>query len=292
MTFANPRHMALAAAVGLALALSGPLSPAAAQDEEEVQQDVAEDVLVATLDGKEIRRSDVIALLEVLPQQVQTIPQEQLIPLLVQELINTTLIAALAREQALDQDPAFRRRIEIESMRILREMFLNNLAATVLTDEALEQYYQETVALEGGEVEIRARHILVDTEAEAADIVAELEEGADFEQLARERSTGPSAAAGGDLGYFDRSRMVPEFGNAAFELKAGEISSPVQTQFGWHVIKVEDRRESPPPPLEAVADQLRQQLFSERVNEIVTTARAAAVVVIFDNEGNPIPTEE
>ena len=106
MTFANPRHMALAAAVGLALALSGPLSPAAAQDEEEVQQDVAEDVLVATLDGKEIRRSDVIALLEVLPQQVQTIPQEQLIPLLVQELINTTLIAALAREQALDQDPA------------------------------------------------------------------------------------------------------------------------------------------------------------------------------------------
>ena len=292
MTFANLRHMALAAAVGLALTLSGPLSPAAAQDEEEVQQDVAEDVLVATLDGKEIRRSDVIALLEVLPQQVQTIPQEQLIPLLVQELINTTLIAALAREQALDQDPAFRRRIEIESMRILREMFLNNLAATVLTDEALEQYYQETVALEGGEVEIRARHILVDTEAEAADIVAELEEGADFEQLARERSTGPSSAAGGDLGYFDRSRMVPEFGNAAFELEAGEVSSPVQTQFGWHVIKVEDRRESPPPPLEAVADQLRQQLFSERVNEIVTTARAAAVVVIFDKEGNPIPTEE
>ena len=100
------------------------------------------------------------------------------------------------------------------------------------------------------------------------------------------------AAAGGDLGYFDRSRMVPEFGNAAFELKAGEISSPVQTQFGWHVIKVEDRRESPPPPLEAVADQLRQKLFSERVNEVVTNARAAAVVVIFDNEGNPIPTEE
>ena len=292
MTFANPRHMALAAAVGLALALSGPLSPAAAQDEEEVQQDVAEDVLVATLDGKEIRRSDVIALLEVLPEQVQSIPQEQLIPLLVQELINTKLIAALAREQALDQDPAFRRRIEIESMRTLREMFLNNLADTVLTDEALEQYYQETVALEGGEVEIRARHILVDTEAEAADIVAELEEGADFEQLARERSTGPSAAAGGDLGYFDRSRMVPEFGNAAFELEAGEVSSPVQTQFGWHVIKVEDRRESPPPPLEAVADQLRQQLFSERVNEIVTNARAAAVVVIFDNEGNPIPIEE
>ncbi len=287
MNLRELRQLTLAAALGLALGLFAAVSPALAQYGEEAR----EDGLVATLDGAEIRRSDLLALLAVLPEDVRAIPQEQLIPLLVQELINTRLIAKLAREQALDKDPAYTRQIEMRGMRILREMFLNNLADTVLTEEALVRYYEETVTTRGGEVEIRARHILVNTEAEAADLIAELEEGADFEQLARDRSTGPSSAAGGDLGYFDRSRMVPEFGNAAFALQVGEVSSPVQTQFGWHVIKVEDRRESPPPALEAVREDLRRQLFSERVSEIVDRARQAAVVVLFDAEGNPLPAQ-
>ena len=288
MTLVTLRQMALAAALGLALVLSGAVAPAVAQDEEAA----GEDLLVATLDGVELRRSDILALLDVLPQEVRAIPQEQLVPLLVQELINTHLIVALARADALDQDPAYIRRIETESMRVLRETFLNVLADKVLTEEAVQQYYEETVVAQGGEVEIRARHILVDTEAEAADLVAQLEEGADFEQLARDNSTGPSAPAGGDLGYFDRSRMVPEFGDAAFALDVGEVSSPVQTQFGWHVIKVEDRRESPPLPLEAVSEELRRQLFSVRVSEILNTAREGAVIVLFDDEGNPLPEAE
>ena len=288
MTLVTLRQMALAAALGLALVLSGAVAPAVAQDEEAA----GEDLLVATLDGVELRRSDILALLDVLPQEVRAIPQEQLVPLLVQELINTHLIVALARADALDQDPAYIRRIETESMRVLRETFLNVLADKVLTEEAVQQYYEETVVAQGGEVEIRARHILVDTEAEAADLVAQLEEGADFEQLARDNSTGPSAPAGGDLGYFDRSRMVPEFGDAAFALDVGEVSSPVQTQFGWHVIKVEDRRESPPLALEAVSEELRRQLFSVRVSEILNTAREGAVIVLFDDEGNPLPEAE
>ena len=288
MTLVTLRQMALAAALGLALVLSGAVASAVAQDEEAA----GEDLLVATLDGVELRRSDILALLDVLPQEVRAIPQEQLVPLLVQELINTHLIVALARADALDQDPAYIRRIETESMRVLRETFLNVLADKVLTEEAVQQYYEETVVAQGGEVEIRARHILVDTEAEAADLVAQLEEGADFEQLARDNSTGPSAPAGGDLGYFDRSRMVPEFGDAAFALDVGEVSSPVQTQFGWHVIKVEDRRESPPLPLEAVSEELRRQLFSVRVSEILNTAREGAVIVLFDDEGNPLPEAE
>lgn len=282
------RQIALAAVMGFALFLFGGQAPVGAQDSEEA----GEDRVVATLNGDEIRRSDALALLEVLPPEVGRIPEEQLIPLLVEELINTRLIVAVARREGLDQTPEFKRRVEMETLRILRQAFVDDLAAKVLTDEALQTFYEDTVVVQGGEVEIRARHILVNTEEEAADVVGELEEGADFEQLARERSTGPSAAAGGDLGYFDRSRMVPEFGDAAFALKTGEVSAPVQTQFGWHIIKVEDIRQAAPPPLDAVIEDLRRQLFSLRVGEIITEARANAEVVLFDAEGNPLPAEE
>jgi peptidyl-prolyl cis-trans isomerase C len=152
-----------------------------------------------------------------------------------------------------------------------------------ITDADVKARYDKEVAATPPEEEVKARHILVKTEEEAKKIIADLDAGKDFLELAKLSSDGPSAEQGGDLGYFTKGRMVPEFEAAAFELKPGEYTkTPVKTQFGFHVIKVDDRRPAAAPPLEQVSDQVRQVLLRERYAALLDEARAEAEVEVVD----------
>lgn len=278
------------AVFGLLLGLMAPalLAPAAAQEEPTDRGEL----LIATVDGREIRQADVSAFVASLPPQTQQLPSEQLLPLVLQELINTKILVKLARRDGLDKGPEFKRQIDSAAEQILRQIFLEQLSESAVNDEAIQKYYDENIVSAEGDVEVRARHILLETEEEALAVVEEIEGGADFEQLARDRSTGPSAPAGGDLGYFRREAMVAPFSEAAFAMTAGEVSAPVQTQFGWHVIKVEDRRETAPPPLDQVRDEITRQLFREVVQNAISSERENSEVVLYDSLGNPLEDEE
>lgn len=290
LTSIRPRAKGALAAFGLLLGLMTPalLAPAAAQEE---QPDRSQ-LLIATVDGQEIRQADVSALVATLPPQTQQLPREQLLPLVLQELINNKILVKLARRDGLDKEPEFERQIKSAAEQILRQIFLEQLSEAALNDEAIQKYYDENIGSAKGNVEVRARHILLETEEDALAVVEEIESGGNFEQLARDRSTGPSAPAGGDLGYFTRDAMVAPFAEAAFAMAVGEVSEPVQTRFGWHIIKVEDRRETAPPPLEQVRDEITRQLFRQVVQNTISGERENSEVVLYDAQGNPIEVDE
>lgn len=290
LTSIRPRAKGALAAFGLLLGLMTPalLAPAAAQEE---QPDRSQ-LLIATVDGQEIRQADVSALVATLPPQTQQLPREQLLPLVLQELINNKILVKLARRDGLDKEPEFERQIKSAAEQILRQIFLEQLSEAALNDEAIQKYYDENIGSAKGNVEVRARHILLETEEDALAVVEEIESGGNFERLARDRSTGPSAPAGGDLGYFTRDAMVAPFAEAAFAMAVGEVSEPVQTRFGWHVIKVEDRRETAPPPLEQVRDEITRQLFRQVVQNTISGERENSEVVLYDAQGNPIEVDE
>lgn len=290
LTSIRPRAKGALAAFGLLLGLMTPalLAPAAAQEE---QPDRSQ-LLIATVDGQEIRQADVSALVATLPPQTQQLPREQLLPLVLQELINNKILVKLARRDGLDKEPEFERQIKSAAEQILRQIFLEQLSEAALNDEAIQKYYDENIGSAKGNVEVRARHILLETEEDALAVVEEIESGGNFERLARDRSTGPSAPAGGDLGYFTRDAMVAPFAEAAFAMAVGEVSEPVQTRFGWHIIKVEDRRETAPPPLEQVRDEITRQLFRQVVQNAISGERENSEVVLYDAQGNPIEVDE
>lgn len=286
LTRIRARAKQTVAAFGLVLGLVAPaiLTAAVAQED---QTDRSQR-LVATVDGQEIRQADVSAYLATLPPQAQQLPREQLLPLVLQELIGTKILVKLARRDGLDENTEFERQINFAAEQILRQIFLAQLSASAVNDEAIQNYYDETIGAAGGDVEVRARHILLETKKDAVAVLEEIESGGDFEQLARDRSTGPSAPAGGDLGYFTREAMVAPFSEAAFAMAAGDVSEPVQTRFGWHVIKVEDRRETAPPALAQVRDEITRQLFREAVQSAISTERENSEVILYDAEGNPL----
>src|SRR5262249_16793580 len=153
-------------------------------------------------------------------------------------------------------DADFKRRLTYLRNKLLMETLLHAEAKSAVTDAAMHKVYDDATKQMAGEKEVHARHILVETEDEAKAIVAELNKGTHFAELARLKSKDPGAAEGGDLGYFTKDQMVPEFSDTAFKLDKGELSDPVKTQFGWHVIRVEDKRDRPVPRFEQVKDQI------------------------------------
>jgi peptidyl-prolyl cis-trans isomerase C len=159
---------------------------------------------------------------------------------------------------------------------------LQQEAKTALTDEALHQTYDEAVRSMAGQEEVRARHILVESEDEAKAILEQLKGGADFATLAKEKSKDPGAAEGGDLGYFTKDQMVPEFADVAFKMYPGQLSNPVKTQFGWHVIKVEDRRTKQPPEFDKVKDQIEAFLARKAQTDFISKLRQSAKIERLD----------
>ena len=164
-------------------------------------------------------------------------------------------------------------------LRALQNEFFRKNVDEAITDEALQAAYDEQIGSLPAKQEVRARHILVKEEAEALDIIKELDGGADFAELAKSKSTGPSGPKGGDLGYFGPGQMVPPFEAAAFALEKGDYTKkPVKTQFGWHVIQVEDKRDVAKPTLDQVKDQLRSFLAQQKFTTLITDLREKAKV--------------
>ena len=247
------------------------------------------DPVVATVNGQPIHASEVEAAAEALPAQARSMPKQQLYPMLVDQLVDEQALVAEARKTGLDKDPTVQRTVQMATDRALASALLSKLVRPQITDAAIKARYDQEFAGKPGEEEVHARHILVDDEATAKKIIAELKKGADFAALSKQYSKDPGASAqGGDLGFFKKTDMVPEFADAAFALKDNEVTPvPVKTQFGWHVIQTLQHRTAPPPTFEQERAELRQQMVQAAVQKEVTQARAAATVVTFNMDGSP-----
>ena len=245
------------------------------------------DPVVAKVDGQPIHLSDLQDAAEGLPQNLRGMPAQRLYPMLLDQLIDSRALVAEARKTKLDQDPAVQRQVAAAEDRALQTAMLTKEVGPSVTEEAIRARYDKDVAAKPGEEEVHAKHILVDTEAEAKKIITQLKGGADFAALAKQYSKDISGAQqGGDLGFFKQDEMVPEFAAAAFALQPGQVSQePVHTQFGWHVILVVERRRADPPSFEQAHDELRQKMIQEGVQKAVAKARASASVEKFNLDG-------
>lgn len=219
--------------------------------------------VVVTVGGAPITEAELGFAAEDLGQDLANIPAEQRRAFLVAVLIDMKVMAEAARAADLDKSELFQKRLTYLEDRSLRRAYFSEKVSNSVTDAAISAAYDTFVAGFEAQEEVRARHILVSSEDDAKAVKAEIDAGKPFEIAALEKSQDGSAQNGGDLGYFHAGMMVKPFEDAAFALKAGEISDPVQTQFGWHIIKLEDRRMSSPPPLQQVRAQIEQQLTIE-----------------------------
>ncbi|MDB5412316.1 MAG: hypothetical protein JWR10_651 [Rubritepida sp.] len=248
--------------------------------------------VLARVDGEEIRLNEVIAAAaEAMPAELRSVPPHllrsmlppQVFEQLVDRAISDRAMVMAARRAGLDRDEEVRRRLKLAEDAELRDTLLRREVLPRVTDETLRARYDRDAAARPAEEEVHARHILVPNEADARAILTEIQRGANFEEVARRRSTDPAARNGGDLGFFRRGDMVPEFATAAFALQPGQVApAPVRTQFGWHVIKVEERRNSRGPGFEDSKDTLRQTMIEEEVQAAVQRIRAAARIERLD----------
>ena len=254
----------------------------------------AGDVVVATVNGQKVMRSEVEMMAASLPPQYRQMPMQMIFPALVDQVINTKLLAGEGRKQGLQNDPEVRRRMTMIEDRLIQDTFEQKEIAKQITPEALKARYAKQVAAMPAEEEVNARHILVKTEEEATTIIAAVKGGGDFAALAKEKSTDTgSGANGGELGWFRKTDMVGEFAEAAFKLKKGEVSeTPVKTQFGFHVIKLEDRRAAKPPTFEESEEELRTVLERELSAQVLEQMRAKAQIERFNPDGSKIVEEK
>ena len=252
------------------------------------------DPIVAKVDGQPIHLSELKDAVQGLPANVRGMPTQTLYPMLLDQMIDGRLLVAEARKSGLDKDPTVQRQVAAAEDRALQTAMLNKEVGPSVTEEAVHARYDQDIAGKPGEEEVHAKHILVDNEAEAKKIIAQLKAGGDFSALAKQYSKDPSGAQqGGDLGFFKKDEMVPEFAAAAFALQPGQVSpEPVHTQFGWHVILLVERRRAEPPSFDQAHDELRQKMIQEGVQKAVAKARASASVEKFNLDGSQVrPTD-
>ena len=239
-----------------------------------------EKISVGSVNGEPMYLDEVMQLTEQLPDEYRRQPLESYYPNLVAEIANTKLGAKAATNANLQDNELVQDAIRIATERILAEAYFATEMRKMVTDEEIQSAYDRFIADSDSREEISARHILVNEKQEAVDLIAKLKDGADFATLAQEFSTGPSGPKGGDLGYFGRGQMVPDFEVAAFDLAIGTFTAePVQTQFGWHVIKLEDKRTQPAPTLEEMRSQIAQGLSQQALARLIEELRKDADIV-------------
>lgn len=237
------------------------------------------DPVLAKVNGVEIRQSD----LAIVEEEIGNLPQgatgEAKRDYLISYLTDMILISRAAEEQGLSGSDAFKRRFALMRIKVLMEILLQSVASKAVTEDAMHKVYEEAVKQLAGQVEVRARHILVETEDEAKAVHAELQRGTDFATLAQQRSKEPGAGqSSGDLGYFTKDQMVPEFSEAAFKLDKDKISGPVKTAFGWHIIRIEDRRNKSIPAFDQVKGELASFVMRKAQADLVARLRAQAKI--------------
>jgi peptidyl-prolyl cis-trans isomerase C len=281
----------LAAAVMLAL-VSVPASaapPAAAPAPAAAAKPPANpNPVIATVNGEEIRLADVRQAAQGLPDDMRNYPPQMLFPMVVNQLIDQKALVAEARAEKLPDDPRVQELMRQAENTALQNALLSRVVGPQITDDKLHAAYDAQYATQKGEEEVHARHILVPTEAQARDVIRQLKHGADFATLAKKVSTDKASAGanGGDLGWFKKGDMLPDFSKAAFGMKKGEVSTdPVHTTYGWHVIQVLDTRVAPPPAFDTVKDQIRQGLIQAAVRAEVKQAMGRVTVVHYNPDG-------
>jgi peptidyl-prolyl cis-trans isomerase C len=243
---------------------------------------LASDPVIARVNGVDITQGDLALAEEDVGGEMQAVSPEAKREHLISYLADIIMVTQAADKKNLADNPDFKRRLAFLRKKLLMGYELQQEAKAAVTDESLHQTYDEAVRSMAGQEEVRARHILVEGEDEAKAILEQLKSGADFATLAKEKSKDPGAAEGGDLGYFTKDQMVPEFADVAFKMYPGQLSNPVKTQFGWHVIKVEDRRTKQPPEFDKVKDQIEAYLARKSQTDFIAKLRESAKVERLD----------
>lgn len=249
-------------------------------------------VIVAKVNGEDVTRADLVKFVSTLPPQMQQMPINTLYPMALEQVVNAKIVDQKAKDESgLDSSDEYEKRLDEAKVQIKRALYVEQEIEKQVTDERLKAAYEDAKAKQKPVEEVHARHILVDSEAKAKDLIAKLKAGADFATLAKENSKDPSNKDnGGDLGYFTKDSMVKSFANAAFAMNKGDISStPVKTQFGYHVVKVEDKRMAEFPAFEKVRDALAVQVRRQILDELVKQWSSSAQVERFDLNGQPLP---
>ncbi|MDA0229841.1 MAG: peptidylprolyl isomerase [Proteobacteria bacterium] len=238
--------------------------------------------VAATVNGETITRTEILLALELLPAQFRNLPPDQLFPLIRNQLIDIKLLSAKGAESGLKKDPRISARVDFYAMRLAHDYYARDIVGKYLDEDLLQEGYQKFLENFPKAEETNISHILVATEAEAQEVVAELKSGADFSATARRYSVGPSAPQGGALGFLRREQVVPEFAEAAFALEDGGISEPVKTSFGWHVITASERRIPEPPEFSQVEQKLRAEIADRLVSDAAKQERQEAEIELFE----------
>lgn len=279
------KRTALSISTVLALSLAAPLyaqdgdmdsegDTAAMEGDATSTAEVSASTVMATVNGEDITLGHVISARMSLPQQYQSMPNDVLLQGLVEQLIQQAVLSQAAGEIS------HRAQIQLENERraIIAGEKLDAIATAAVTEEAIQQVYDADYASAEPTKEWNASHILVETEDEAKALVELLNGGADFAELAKEKSTGPSGPSGGQLGWFGPDMMVKEFEDAVAGMNVGDVSAPVQTQFGWHVVKLNDSRMKGAPSLDEVHDEIVKKLQDDAVQKALNTLMGAATI--------------
>lgn len=270
--------MISAGAASLAVAQDGTIAP-------------ADDKVVAIVNGHEIKISEVQMATDDIIGQLPDLPPKLRYPFVVEFLVERHLLAQLAVKEGIADTDEYKRRLALYQAKALRDAYFFQKIRPQVTEEQIKAAYDQESAKVAQTERVRARHILVATEQEAADIEAKLAGGEKFEDLAKKYSLDGSKDYGGDLGYFTAPEMVAEFSKAAFALKVGETSQPVKTDFGWHVIKVEDRKMGAAQPYDQVKGAIRNVLLRKKVQETMEQLRQTAKVEVLDEDLKKYATE-
>ncbi|MBK9563176.1 MAG: peptidylprolyl isomerase [Micavibrio sp.] len=245
--------------------------------------------VVAKMKGGEVTRLDVFNFIQDLPAQTRQMPLEQLYPLALEQVINSRIIAAKTKNVNLDSDEEVKKRLAAAKTEIVRGVYIEKQVSEKISEDRLKSVYEEYVKNFPDIQDVKARHILVKEEGKAKDLIKQIEGGASFEDLAKANSTDGTAQNGGDLGYFAKTDVVPAFGDAAFALNIGEFTKkPVKTDFGYHVIKVEEKRKRPPASYDDIKPYLETQVRRQILDETIQAWRKDADIQRFDINGDAI----
>jgi peptidyl-prolyl cis-trans isomerase C len=247
------------------------------------------DPVVGSVDGKLVYLSDLTRVVNTLPEQMRDMPFESVMPVLLDRIIDHEALTLQARRASLDKRPDVQRDMRAAADQVLERAWLAQVIPPIVTEAAIRARYNRQYANRPATDEVHARHILVGTEGEAKNVITELKGGADFASIARVVSKDPDGKQGGDLGFFRRDQVWPGFADLAFSLQPGQVgANPVHNEFGWHVVKIEERRLVAPPTLSEIHDQIKQELTEQAVRATIAAARGQMIIHKFNLDGSEI----
>lgn len=248
--------------------------------------------VVAKVDGHEFTKAQVMEAKDNLPKQYQSAPEDKIFPVLVDQAIDSYLITQAAQKDKVEDKPEVKKTIEKAIEGIIAQAYLLDKVKDKITDAQLQEKYNEVIKKFPEEKEVHLRHILVDNKETAQSVIKALKNGTDFKKLAQTKSKDGTAKEGGDLGFFRESELPKELAEAAFALTPGAYSQdPVKSDFGWHVLLVEEKRDAKPPKFDEIKNQLKALMTQEAIGTVIESLRASAKIEKFDKDGKPIPPE-